>query len=105
MDSVTAVVSPLLGGQQREGECCDTDQGQRRDRPALESSLQPAQSLNPDALPSASPPPGLALMMQLAQELKTLAQDLGVAVVVRKWAWPVVLVVPLIPGLHQAGRS
>ncbi|XP_015454845.1 DNA repair protein RAD51 homolog 4 isoform X2 [Pteropus alecto] len=62
VDSVTAVVSPLLGGQQREG---------------------------------------LALMMQLAQELKTLAQDLGVAVLVRKWAWPVVLVVPLIPGLHQ----
>nr|KAF6457086.1 hypothetical protein HJG63_011657 [Rousettus aegyptiacus] len=43
VDSVTAVVSPLLGGQQREG---------------------------------------LALMMQLAQELKTLAQDLGLAVVV-----------------------
>ncbi|XP_039741901.1 DNA repair protein RAD51 homolog 4 isoform X3 [Pteropus medius] len=43
VDSVTAVVSPLLGGQQREG---------------------------------------LALMMQLAQELKTLAQDLGVAVLV-----------------------
>ncbi|XP_054448887.1 DNA repair protein RAD51 homolog 4 isoform X2 [Pteronotus mesoamericanus] len=43
VDSVTAVVSPLLGGQQREG---------------------------------------LALMMQLAQELKTLARDLGVAVVV-----------------------
>ncbi|XP_012359070.2 DNA repair protein RAD51 homolog 4 isoform X3 [Nomascus leucogenys] len=43
VDSVTAVVSPLLGGQQREG---------------------------------------LALMMQLAQELKTLALDLGMAVVV-----------------------
>uniref|UniRef100_A0A452SA40 DNA repair protein RAD51 homolog 4 n=1 Tax=Ursus americanus TaxID=9643 RepID=A0A452SA40_URSAM len=43
VDSVTAVVSPLLGGQQREG---------------------------------------LALMMQLARELKTLARDLGVAVVV-----------------------
>ncbi|XP_045691625.1 DNA repair protein RAD51 homolog 4 isoform X2 [Phyllostomus hastatus] len=43
VDSVTAVVSPLLGGQQREG---------------------------------------LALMMQLAQELKTLARDLGVAVLV-----------------------
>ncbi|XP_019482420.1 PREDICTED: DNA repair protein RAD51 homolog 4 [Hipposideros armiger] len=43
VDSVTAVVSPLLGGQQREG---------------------------------------LALMMQLAQELKTLARDLGMAVVV-----------------------
>ncbi|XP_007517000.1 DNA repair protein RAD51 homolog 4 isoform X2 [Erinaceus europaeus] len=43
VDSVTAVVSPLLGGQQREG---------------------------------------LALMMQLALELKTLARDLGVAVVV-----------------------
>uniref|UniRef100_F7D535 RAD51 paralog D n=1 Tax=Equus caballus TaxID=9796 RepID=F7D535_HORSE len=43
VDSVTAVVSPLLGGQQREG---------------------------------------LALMMQLAQELKTLARDLGLAVVV-----------------------
>lgn len=43
MDSVTAVVSPLLGGQQREG---------------------------------------LALMMQLARELKTLARDLGMAVVV-----------------------
>ncbi|KAM7067993.1 DNA repair protein RAD51 homolog 4 [Molossus nigricans] len=43
VDSVTAVISPLLGGQQREG---------------------------------------LALMMQLAQELKTLARDLGVAVLV-----------------------
>ncbi|KAG8520201.1 DNA repair protein RAD51-4, partial [Galemys pyrenaicus] len=43
VDSVTAVVSPLLGGQQREG---------------------------------------LALMMQLARELKTLARDLNVAVVV-----------------------
>ncbi|KAM6164763.1 DNA repair protein RAD51 homolog 4 isoform 3-T3 [Rhynchocyon petersi] len=43
VDSVTAVVSPLLGGQQREG---------------------------------------LALMMQLARELKMLARDLGVAVVV-----------------------
>ncbi|XP_077021268.1 DNA repair protein RAD51 homolog 4 [Tamandua tetradactyla] len=43
VDSVTAVVSPLLGGQQREG---------------------------------------LALMMQLARELKTLARDLGVAVLV-----------------------
>ncbi|XP_053426980.1 DNA repair protein RAD51 homolog 4 isoform X2 [Nycticebus coucang] len=43
VDSVTAVVSPLLGGQQREG---------------------------------------LALMMQLARELKTLAKDLGTAVVV-----------------------
>uniref|UniRef100_A0A8C2V0R0 RAD51 paralog D n=1 Tax=Chinchilla lanigera TaxID=34839 RepID=A0A8C2V0R0_CHILA len=43
VDSVAAVVSPLLGGQQREG---------------------------------------LALMMQLARELKTLARDLGVAVVV-----------------------
>lgn len=43
VDSVTAVVSPLLGGQQREG---------------------------------------LALMMQLARELKTLARDLGLAVVV-----------------------
>ncbi|XP_022279015.1 DNA repair protein RAD51 homolog 4 isoform X4 [Canis lupus baileyi] len=42
VDSVTAVVSPLLGGQQREG---------------------------------------LALMMQLARELKTLARDLGMAVV------------------------
>ncbi|XP_064127479.1 DNA repair protein RAD51 homolog 4 isoform X2 [Loxodonta africana] len=42
VDSVTAVVSPLLGGQQREG---------------------------------------LALMMQLARELKTLARELGVAVV------------------------
>lgn len=51
MDSVTAVVSPLLGGQQREGECCDTAHGQRCDLPALESSLQPAQSLNLDALP------------------------------------------------------
>ncbi|KAK2505646.1 hypothetical protein MC885_003988 [Smutsia gigantea] len=53
VDSVTAVVSPLLGGLQREG---------------------------------------LALMMQLARELKTLARDLGVAVVVRKWARP-----PLLP--------
>nr|XP_044991832.1 DNA repair protein RAD51 homolog 4-like [Jaculus jaculus] len=43
VDSVTAVVAPLLGGQQREG---------------------------------------LALIMQLARELKTLAWDLGVAVVV-----------------------
>ncbi|KAM8943208.1 DNA repair protein RAD51 homolog 4 isoform 2-T2 [Lycaon pictus] len=43
VDSVTAVVSPLLGGQQREG---------------------------------------LALMMQLARELKTLARDLGMVVVV-----------------------
>ncbi|XP_063107019.1 DNA repair protein RAD51 homolog 4 isoform X1 [Cavia porcellus] len=43
VDSVTAVVSPLLGGQQREG---------------------------------------LALMMQLARELKTLARDLGIAVMV-----------------------
>ncbi|CAO2644543.1 DNA repair protein RAD51 homolog 4, partial [Lemmus lemmus] len=43
VDSVTAVVAPLLGGQQREG---------------------------------------LALMMQLARELKILARDLGVAVVV-----------------------
>ncbi|XP_037347329.1 DNA repair protein RAD51 homolog 4 isoform X2 [Talpa occidentalis] len=43
VDSVTAVVSPLLGGQHREG---------------------------------------LALMMQLARELKTLARDLNVAVVV-----------------------
>uniref|UniRef100_A0A667HF30 RAD51 paralog D n=1 Tax=Lynx canadensis TaxID=61383 RepID=A0A667HF30_LYNCA len=43
VDSVTAVVSPLLGGQQREG---------------------------------------LALMMQLARELKTLARDVGVAVMV-----------------------
>ncbi|XP_051681434.2 DNA repair protein RAD51 homolog 4 [Oryctolagus cuniculus] len=43
VDSVTAVVSPLLGGQQREG---------------------------------------LALMMQLARELKTLARDLRLAVVV-----------------------
>uniref|UniRef100_A0A2K6FQV6 DNA repair protein RAD51 homolog 4 n=1 Tax=Propithecus coquereli TaxID=379532 RepID=A0A2K6FQV6_PROCO len=43
VDSVTAVVSPLLGGQQREG---------------------------------------FALMIQLARELKTLARDLGTAVVV-----------------------
>ncbi|GAB5580788.1 DNA repair protein RAD51 homolog 2 isoform X1 [Prionailurus iriomotensis] len=43
VDSVTAVVSPLLGGQQREG---------------------------------------LALMMQMARELKTLARDVGVAVMV-----------------------
>ncbi|XP_058904656.1 DNA repair protein RAD51 homolog 4 isoform X2 [Kogia breviceps] len=43
VDSVTAVVAPLLGGQQREG---------------------------------------LALMMQLARELKTLARDLSVALVV-----------------------
>ncbi|MBW04072.1 DNA repair protein RAD51 4, partial [Eschrichtius robustus] len=42
VDSVTAVVAPLLGGQQREG---------------------------------------LALMMQLARELKTLARDLSVALV------------------------
>ncbi|OWK14799.1 RAD51D, partial [Cervus elaphus hippelaphus] len=45
VDSVAAVVAPLLGGQQREG---------------------------------------LALMMQLARELKTLARDLSVAVLVRK---------------------
>ncbi|XP_070334771.1 DNA repair protein RAD51 homolog 4 isoform X2 [Odocoileus virginianus] len=44
VDSVAAVVAPLLGGQQREG---------------------------------------LALMMQLARELKTLARDLSVAVLVR----------------------
>uniref|UniRef100_A0A8D2H3J7 RAD51 paralog D n=1 Tax=Urocitellus parryii TaxID=9999 RepID=A0A8D2H3J7_UROPR len=43
VDSVTAVVSPLLGGQQRDG---------------------------------------LALMMQLARELKTLARELSMAVVV-----------------------
>ncbi|XP_020041294.1 DNA repair protein RAD51 homolog 4 isoform X1 [Castor canadensis] len=43
VDSVTAVVSPLMGGQQREG---------------------------------------LALMVQLARELKTLARDFGMAVVV-----------------------
>lgn len=43
VDSIAAVVSPLLGGQQREG---------------------------------------LALMMQLARELKTLARDLSVAVLV-----------------------
>uniref|UniRef100_A0A8C2M0G4 RAD51 paralog D n=1 Tax=Cricetulus griseus TaxID=10029 RepID=A0A8C2M0G4_CRIGR len=43
VDSVTAVIAPLLGGQQREG---------------------------------------LALMMQLARELKILARDLAVAVVV-----------------------
>ncbi|GAB1296568.1 DNA repair protein RAD51 homolog 4 [Apodemus speciosus] len=43
VDSVTAVVAPLLGGQQREG---------------------------------------LALMMQLARELKILARELGVAVLV-----------------------
>ncbi|ERE67508.1 putative DNA repair protein RAD51-like protein [Cricetulus griseus] len=42
VDSVTAVIAPLLGGQQREG---------------------------------------LALMMQLARELKILARDLAVAVV------------------------
>ncbi|XP_021104568.1 DNA repair protein RAD51 homolog 4 isoform X1 [Heterocephalus glaber] len=59
VDSVTAVVSPLLGGQQREAlflvlsvllVCCSS--------------------------------PGLALMMQLARELKTLARDLGIAVLV-----------------------
>lgn len=54
-------------------------------------------------LPSASPPPGLALMMQLARELKTLARDLGVAVLVRKWAWPPLLVLSLAPGLDQGG--
>lgn len=36
-------------------------------------------------------------MMQLAQELKTLARDLGVAVVVRKWAWPTVLILTSDP--------
>ncbi|XP_052513995.1 DNA repair protein RAD51 homolog 4 isoform X1 [Budorcas taxicolor] len=65
VDSVAAVVAPLLGGQQREG---------------------------------------LALMVQLARELKTLARDLSVAVLVRKWAWPVMLAFSLVPGLHQVGR-
>jgi hypothetical protein len=32
---------------------------------------------------SAPPSPGLALMVQLARELKTLARDFGMAVVVR----------------------
>ncbi|KAK2505752.1 hypothetical protein MC885_009785 [Smutsia gigantea] len=61
---VTAVVSPLLGGQQREG---------------------------------------LALRMQLARELKTLARDLGVAVVVRKWARPPLLVLSLTPANRFPG--
>ncbi|XP_019837840.2 DNA repair protein RAD51 homolog 4 isoform X1 [Bos indicus] len=65
VDSVAAVVAPLLGGQQREG---------------------------------------LALMMQLARELKTLARDLSVAVLVRKWAWPAMLAFSLVPGLHQVRR-
>ncbi|XP_042111344.1 DNA repair protein RAD51 homolog 4 isoform X3 [Ovis aries] len=65
VDSVAAVVAPLLGGQQREG---------------------------------------LALMVQLARELKTLARDLSVAVLVRKWAWSAMLAFSLVPGLHQVGR-
>ena len=68
--------------------------------------LSPA-SLVPDALlPTLSgfSSPGLALMMQLARELKTLARDLSVALVVRKWAWPAILALPLAPGLHQVGR-
>ena len=43
-------------------------------------------------------------MMQLARELKTLARDLSVAVLVRKWAWPAMLAFSLVPGLHQVGR-
>ena len=44
-------------------------------------------------------------MMQLARELKTLARDLSVAVLVRKWAWPAMLAFSLLPGLHQLGRG
>ena len=43
-------------------------------------------------------------MVQLARELKTLARDLSVAVLVRKWAWPAMLAFSLVPGLHQVGR-
>ena len=52
MDSVTAVVSPLLGGQQREGECWaqGPGSGMWSCLPAWESSLQPAQPLLPPAL-------------------------------------------------------
>lgn len=67
----------------------------------LEASPRPVPEALPPS-PSASPP-GLALMMQLAQELKTLARDLGLAVVVRKWAQPAVLLLSRIPGLHQVG--
>lgn len=47
VDSVTAVVSPLLGGQQREGECCDRARGEGTDPHflALESGPGPALSL------------------------------------------------------------
>lgn len=68
--------------------------------------LSPA-GLVPDALLptlSAFSSPGLALMMQLARELKTLARDLSVALVVRKWTWLAILALPLVPGLHQVGR-
>ena len=65
------------------------------------ASLVPAAPL-PTLL--AFSPPGLALMMQLARELKTLARDLSVAVLVRKWAWPAMLAFSLVPGLHQVGR-
>lgn len=70
-------------------------------------SVPSSASLVPDApLPTlfALSPPGLALMMQLARELKTLARDLSVAVLVRKWAWPAVLAFSLLPELHQVGR-
>lgn len=69
------------------------------------SRLRPAWSPLPRCPPSALSPPGLALMMQLARELKTLARDLSVAVLVRKWAWPAMLAFSLLPGLHQLGRG
>lgn len=53
VDSVTAVVSPLLGGQQREGECCvwqSPGSGMWSRLPAPESSLRPAQPPLPPAL-------------------------------------------------------
>ncbi|XP_011923153.1 PREDICTED: DNA repair protein RAD51 homolog 4 isoform X3 [Cercocebus atys] len=86
VDSVTAVVSPLLGGQQREGESCGRAWGQWNVTSPPSSGVWSLASPVPGfPLPClfASPPPaGLALMMQLARELKTLARDLGMAVVV-----------------------
>lgn len=75
VDSVTAVVAPLLGGQQREGKRGNMGTGWRLHLPAL--------AFCPRLPLSFAPPLGLALMMQLARELKILARDLGVAVVVR----------------------
>ena len=76
VDSVTAVVAPLLGGQQREGE-------ERKESLGTGWGLHlPSLSFGPLLPLLSAPPPGLALMMQLARELKILARDLGVAVVV-----------------------